>query len=90
MIIVQNIEISFLKCAKINCQNLRHICRDAGITDYPTVKLYIGTKNGIKQNPEGVNVEGFRAQEIVDFVSDYLSSHNEQVSQLNIIVNKRF
>jgi hypothetical protein len=69
---------------------LPHICRNAGITAYPTVKLYIGAKSRIKQNPEGVNVEGFRTQEIVDFVSDYLSSHNEQqVSQLNIIL-KRF
>jgi hypothetical protein len=79
-----------VKCGKINCQNLPHVCRNAGIIAYPTVKLYIGTKNQIKQNPEGANVEAFSAQEIVEFVSDYLSSHNEQVRQLNIIFNKRF
>jgi len=68
----------------VNCQNLRNVCKNAGITAYPTVKLYVGTKNKIKQNAAGIYVEGYEVDDIINFALDHLSSTNEQSVNISL------
>ena len=70
-----------VRTGKVNCQEWRHICKDAGINAYPTLKLYTGTSRTAK----GVLIEGFAAKDIVEMVENYLTSDKQNVNHLKII-----
>ena len=35
--------------AKVNCEQYNHLCSQAGIQMYPTIRLYLGSRSGMSQ-----------------------------------------
>ena len=67
-----------VKCGKVNCQEMKTLCREAGINAYPTIKLYLK-----QTKPDrGLTVEGFAAKDYINFVENQLSSDSETVRQV--------
>ncbi|CAG2178832.1 unnamed protein product [Oppiella nova] len=63
-----------VKTGKVNCQTLGHLCREAAVNAYPTLKLYDKSAKSAK----GIPVEGFGAKDIVPFVENFLSDSSQE------------
>ncbi|CAG2163002.1 unnamed protein product [Oppiella nova] len=71
--------VTWIKRGKVNCQTLGHLCREAAVNAYPTLKLYDKSAKSAK----GIPVEGFGAKDIVPFVENFLSDSSQEVKASN-------
>ncbi|GAB1598037.1 dnaJ homolog subfamily C member 10-like [Argonauta hians] len=67
-----------VRAGKVDCESEFHICQKYGISAYPTVRLFMGSKN----DKNGYEIDSQDAEEIIEFVNSKLEkkkikSHDE-------------
>lgn len=74
-----------LKFAKVNCESFPHVCRNAGIQSYPTVRYYPGKTGWSPQNPFGVPFVNDRrkVEDVVEWLEELLVSQSPSASGNN-------
>ncbi|XP_050418751.1 dnaJ homolog subfamily C member 10 [Patella vulgata] len=56
------------RAGKVDCQQYQHLCNEASITGYPTVRFYKGSTNNQQQHPSGRDIDSQDAETIIEFV----------------------
>lgn len=62
-----------VKLAKVDCDQWAAICQSAGIHAYPTVRLYKGGKDGVRQSISGMTVNSQQVDIILQVVEKELN-----------------
>ncbi|PVD39550.1 hypothetical protein C0Q70_02185 [Pomacea canaliculata] len=58
-----------VRAGKVDCDQHRHLCTQAGVNAYPSVRFYPGsTSPHVRQHPYGWQIESQNAEQIVAFV----------------------
>uniref|UniRef100_A0A158R4Y1 DnaJ homolog subfamily C member 10 n=1 Tax=Syphacia muris TaxID=451379 RepID=A0A158R4Y1_9BILA len=65
--------------AKVNCDQWPGVCQSAGIRSYPTVRLYLGSKDGSPQPVQGYSVQSQHAETIVQIVDNAIGTKRKRV-----------
>jgi hypothetical protein len=60
-----------VRAGKVNCNAFQHLCRDAGISSYPTVMLY----HGHDRHYQGDEIPSQSADHIIAHTERALSQH---------------
>ncbi|XP_068227314.1 dnaJ homolog subfamily C member 10-like [Palaemon carinicauda] len=63
-----------VKFGKLNCERYIHTCRGAHVRAYPTVRLYIGSQGGQRQDVDGIGFPSLQKEDIIARVPGYLPS----------------
>ncbi|XP_047492349.1 dnaJ homolog subfamily C member 10-like [Penaeus chinensis] len=71
-----------VKAGKIDCERYRWVCSGAGVNAYPTVKLYVGSPNGGRQNVNGINFPNLNKQTILSNIPRYLPKNSKNHDEL--------
>ncbi|KAK3753323.1 hypothetical protein QZH41_015263 [Actinostola sp. cb2023] len=67
-----------VRCGKVNCEQDYHLCQQAGVHSYPSVRLYIGAHSGLSQPVEGDALDSQQPDEIFELVKHALEDREEK------------
>lgn len=77
-----------IKLAKIDCAQYKSTCRQAGVRQYPTVKLYVGAiSDEFSQSVFGDTIDSLDAEHIELIALQSLEEHKERVGTVDKIVH---
>ncbi|VDM24465.1 unnamed protein product [Toxocara canis] len=68
-----------VKLAKVDCDQWPGVCQSANIRAYPTVRLYTGVREGIRQSAAGIAVNSQNVNTIVQIVGAKLEEAKKRV-----------
>lgn len=71
-----------VKAGKLDCERYRWVCSGAGVNAYPTVKLYVGSPNGGRQNVNGINFPNLNKHTILSDIPRYLPKNSKNHDEL--------
>ncbi|OWF49324.1 DnaJ-like subfamily C member 10 [Mizuhopecten yessoensis] len=57
-----------VKAGKVNCDEDRYLCQQAGVSAYPTVRFYKGARKGMAQHMYGQDIDFLDADQIIRFI----------------------
>ncbi|XP_060064425.1 dnaJ homolog subfamily C member 10-like [Ylistrum balloti] len=70
-----------VKAGKVNCDEDRNLCQQAGVSAYPTVRFYKGARKGMAQHMYGQDIDFLDANQIIRFINRKIpaqkTSHDE-------------
>lgn len=67
-----------LRFAKVDCDRSPGVCQNAQVRAYPTLRLYVGSVDGERQNPLGMHVQSQYPEGISQIVDNALSFHRNR------------
>jgi DnaJ family protein C protein 10 len=64
-----------VKFAKVDCDRYPGVCQNSQIRAYPTIRFYIGSKNGERQNPLGMHVQSQNYDAFIQIIETALNHY---------------
>jgi len=73
-----------IKLAKIDCAHYRGVCRQAGVRQYPTVKLYVGAvSDDFSQSIQGETINSLETEYIEIVALQTVEEHKERMKAID-------
>ncbi|BFZ21852.1 hypothetical protein BsWGS_24891 [Bradybaena similaris] len=67
---------------KVDCDAEPHVCNQAGVRAYPSVRLYMGSESGHRQDAHGWDIDSQNADYIIQFVKNNAPKRRKLTDEL--------
>lgn len=69
---------------KVNCDQWPGVCQSAVIRGYPTVRLFVGSKDGSRQDINGIVIQSHNAEVIVKLVEEQIGKASKSLPKTEL------